>query len=81
MTFPYDLSISLGRRIDVDSDELVALVAHAFYAERPYLEILFLPLDQRGCVGREASLVGYGALANGSDASGMIEASKIALSE
>ena len=71
MTFPYDLSISLGRRIDVDSDELVALVAHAFCAERPYLEILFLPLDQRG----------YGALASGSDASGMIEASKIALSE
>ena len=44
MTFPYDLSISLGRRIDVDSDELVALVAHAFYAERPYLENFSCPL-------------------------------------
>src|SRR4029077_534383 len=54
-----DLSISLGRWIDVDGDELVALVAHTFYAERPYLEKLFLPLDQRGCVGRKAGLVGY----------------------
>jgi hypothetical protein len=46
--------------IDVERDELVGAVAHAFDAQRPHVQVVLLPLDQVREIGRVACLVRKG---------------------
>jgi hypothetical protein len=54
----HDLAELRRLRVDVERDELVGAVAHAFHAQGPDVQIIFLALDQVRQIGGVAGFVG-----------------------